>query len=99
MPLDIELIAPVSGRDFELRAAEVIVRIYVTHLDVPGTLGTIARLLGAADINTYSAKLSEDADGPGATIVLHLDRDVPADIRAAITDAVGAETVERVDLP
>jgi D-3-phosphoglycerate dehydrogenase len=42
--------------------------------------------------------LSEDAEGPGATILLRIDRDVPADVRAAITEAVGAKLLEVVDL-
>ena len=45
-----------------------------------------------------SAQLSEDAEGPGATILLRIDGGVPADVRAAITDAVGAKLLEVVDL-
>ncbi|HXO79695.1 MAG TPA: hypothetical protein VN856_07375, partial [Mycobacterium sp.] len=43
-------------------------------------------------------QLSEDAEGPGATILLRLDRDVPADVRAEIASAVAANKLEVVDL-
>ena len=52
----------------------------------------------AADINIHAAQLSEDAEGPGATILLRIDRDVPADVRTAITETVGAKLLEVVDL-
>jgi D-3-phosphoglycerate dehydrogenase len=55
-------------------------------------------LLGAADINIHAAQLSEDAEGPGATILLRIDRDVPADARVAIAESVGAKLLEVVDL-
>jgi D-3-phosphoglycerate dehydrogenase len=61
-------------------------------------LGKIGTLLGAADINIHAAQLSEDAEGPSATILLRIDRDVPADVRAAIAEAVGAKLLEVVDL-
>jgi ACT domain. len=63
-----------------------------------GTLGKIGTLLGAADINIHAAQLSEDAEGPGATILLRIERDVPADVRAAIAEAVGAKLLEVVNL-
>ena len=72
--------------------------LIVNYVDQPGTLGKIGTLLGAADINIHAAQLSEDAEGPGATILLRVDRDVPADARAAIVEAVGAKLLEVVDL-
>jgi len=83
-------------RDFDLRAEGV--NLIVNYIDQPGTLGKIGTLLGAADINIHAAQLSEDAEGPGATILLRIDRDVPADARDAITQAVGAKLLEVVDL-
>jgi D-3-phosphoglycerate dehydrogenase len=72
--------------------------LIVNYVDQPGTLGKIGTLLGAADINIHAAQLSEDAEGPGATILLRIDRDVPADARAAIAEAVGAKLLEVVNL-
>ena len=49
-------------------------------------------------MNIQAAQLSEDAEGPGATILLRLDRDVPADVRSEIRSAVAANKLEVVDL-
>src|SRR6185369_5806060 len=85
-PQQVEKIVQINGRNFDLRAEGVY--LIVNYVDQPGTLGT---LLGAADINIHAAQLSEDAEGPGATILLRIDRDVPADVRTSITQAVGAK--------
>jgi D-3-phosphoglycerate dehydrogenase len=95
-PQQVEKIVQINGRNFDLRAEGVY--LIVNYIDQPGTLGKIGTLLGTADINIHAAQLSEDAAGPGATILLRIDRDVPADVRAAITDAVGAKLLEVVDL-
>jgi D-3-phosphoglycerate dehydrogenase len=95
-PQQVEKIVQINGRNFDLRAEGVY--LIVNYVDQPGTLGKIGTLLGGADINIHAAQLSEDAEGPGATILLRVDRDVPADVRAAIKDAVGAKLLEVVDL-
>jgi D-3-phosphoglycerate dehydrogenase len=92
----VEKIVQINGRNFDLRAEGI--NLIIHYLDKPGTLGKIGTLLGAADINIHAAHLSEDAEGPGATILLRIDRDVPADVRASITEAVGAKLLEVVDL-
>ncbi|MDT5241286.1 MAG: D-3-phosphoglycerate dehydrogenase / 2-oxoglutarate reductase, partial [Mycobacterium sp.] len=43
-------------------------------------------------------QLSQDADGVGATIMLRIDRQVSADVLAAIGTDVGAVTLDEVDL-
>jgi len=95
-PQQVEKIVQINGRNFDLRAEGVY--LIVNYFDRPGTLGKIGTLLGAADINIHAAQLSEDAEGPGATILLRVERDVPADVRAAIAEAVGAKLLEVVDL-
>ena len=55
-------------------------------------------LLGAAGVNILAAQLSQDADGVGATVMLRIDRQVSADVLAAIGTDVGAVTLEEVDL-
>ena len=74
------------------------VNLIINYIDQPGTLGKIGTLLGGADINIHAAQLSEDAEGPGATILLRIDRDVPDDVRAVIAESVGAKLLEVVDL-
>ncbi|BBY16773.1 phosphoglycerate dehydrogenase [Mycolicibacterium litorale] len=95
-PQQVEKIVQINGRNFDLRAEGV--NLIVNYIDQPGALGKIGTLLGGAEVNIHAAQLSEDAEGPGATILLRLDRDVPADVRTAIAEAVDAKTLEVVDL-
>jgi D-3-phosphoglycerate dehydrogenase len=92
----VEKIVQINGRNFDLRAEGI--NLVINYIDRPGALGKIGTLLGAAGVNIHAAQLSEDAEGPGATILLRLDRDVPADIRSEIGVAVEANKLEVVDL-
>ena len=94
-PLLVEKIVQINGRNFDLRAEGT--NLVINYVDQPGALGKIGTLLGAAGVNIHAAQLSEDAEGPGATILLRLDRDVPADVRSAIGAAVNANKLEVVD--
>ncbi len=95
-PQLVEKIVQINGRNFDLRAHGTY--LVINYVDQPGALGKIGTLLGTAGVNIQAAQLSEDAEGPGATILLRLDRDVPADVRAEIADAVEANKLEVVDL-
>jgi D-3-phosphoglycerate dehydrogenase len=95
-PQLVEKIVAINSRNFDLRAEGV--NLIINYLDQPGALGKIGTLLGGAGINIHAAQLSEDAEGPAATILLRVDRDVPDEVRAAISDAVGANKLEMVDL-
>ncbi|MGH3960656.1 phosphoglycerate dehydrogenase [Mycobacterium sp.] len=95
-PQLVEKIVQINGRNFDLRAEGI--NLVVNYIDQLGALGKIGTLLGAAGVNIQAAQLSEDAEGPGATILLRLDRDVPADVRSAIGAAVDAYKLEVVDL-
>jgi D-3-phosphoglycerate dehydrogenase len=95
-PQQVQKVVQINGRNFDLRAEGV--NLIVNYADQPGALGKIGTLLGGADVNILAAQLSQDAEGPSATILLRLDRDVPADLRSAIAEAVGANTLEVVDL-
>jgi D-3-phosphoglycerate dehydrogenase len=95
-PQQVEKIVQINGRNFDLRAQGI--NLVINYADQPGALGKIGTLLGAADVNIQAAQLSEDAEGPGATILLRLDRDVPADVRSEIRSAVVANKLEVVDL-
>ncbi len=94
-PQQTEKIVQINGRNFDLRAEGV--NLILHYTDQPGALGKIGTLLGAADVNILAAQLSQDTTGAAATVMLRLDRDVPADVRTAIGDAVGAVTLEVVD--
>jgi D-3-phosphoglycerate dehydrogenase len=95
-PQQVEKIVQINSRNFDLRATGT--NLVISYADQPGALGKIGTLLGAAGVNIQAAQLSEDAEGPGATILLRLDQDVPEDVRTAIGDAVAANKLEVVDL-
>jgi D-3-phosphoglycerate dehydrogenase len=95
-PTEVQKVVSINGRSFDLRAEGV--NLILHYGDKPGALGKIGTLLGQADVNIEAAQLSQDTSGGGATLMLRLDRDVPAKVRAAIRDAVDASLVEVVDL-
>jgi D-3-phosphoglycerate dehydrogenase len=95
-PQLVEKIVQINGRNFDLRAHGIY--LVINYADQPGALGKIGTLLGTAGVNIQAAQLSEDAEGPSATILLRVDRDVPAEVRAEIGSAVAANKLEVVDL-
>ena len=95
-PQQVQKIAQINGRHFDMRAEGI--NLVVHYVDQPGALGKIGTLLGAAGVNIHAAQLSEDVEGPRATILLRLDQEVPDDVRSAISTAVGANKLEVVDL-
>ncbi|WP_072807277.1 phosphoglycerate dehydrogenase [Rhodococcoides yunnanense] len=92
----VEKIVNINGRNFDLRAEGK--NLIVNYSDQPGSLGRIGTLLGDAGIDIQAAALSQDSEGDGATILLRVDNDVPAELRSSIATAVGASTIELVDL-
>ena len=95
-PQQVQKVVQINGRNFDLRAEGV--NLILHYSDKPGALGTIGTLLGGAGVNILAAQMSQDTSGLAATMMLRIDRDVPADVRAAIGGAVGADTLEVVDL-
>jgi len=95
-PQQVQKIVQINRRSFDLRAQGI--NLVIHYIDQPGALGKIGTLLGAAGVNIHAAQLSEDTEGPHATIMLRLNRDVPGDVRSAISAAVGANKLEVVDL-
>ncbi len=95
-PQLVQKVVQINGRNFDLRAEGI--NLIIHYSDRPGALGKIGTLLGAAGVNIEAAQLSQDAEGDGATIMLRLNRHVPEDVRTAIREAVGATTLEVVDL-
>lgn len=95
-PQLVEKIVTINGRSFDMRADGV--NLIINYVDQPGVLGKIGTELGAAGINIHAAQLSEDTAGPGATILLRVDREVPASVRTSIAGAVSANKLEVVDL-
>ena len=54
------------------------VNLILHYGDKPGALGKIGTILGEAGVNIEAAQMSQDTAGTGATVMLRLDRDVPA---------------------
>ncbi len=95
-PQQVQKIVQINGRHFDLRAEGT--NLIIHYVDQPGALGKIGTLLGGAGVNIHAAQLSEDTEGPLATILLRLDREVPDDLRSAIAAAVDAKKLAVVDL-
>jgi D-3-phosphoglycerate dehydrogenase len=95
-PQEVQKIVAINGRSFDLRAEGV--NLILHYGDKPGVLGQIGTQLGSAGVNILAAQMSQDASGPGATMMLRLDRDVPPDVRERIRAVVDAGTLDVVDL-
>ncbi|MQY18428.1 phosphoglycerate dehydrogenase [Nocardia macrotermitis] len=93
----VQKIVNVNGRNYDMRAEGLNLAV-LNYEDRPGALGRIGTALGEAGIDIQAAQLSQDVDQEGATVILRVNSDVPADVRAAIAEVVGAAKVTQVDL-
>ncbi|QIS14697.1 phosphoglycerate dehydrogenase [Nocardia arthritidis] len=96
-PQQVQKIVNINGRNYDMRAEGLNLGV-LNYSDKPGALGRIATKLGESEIDILAAQLSQDVDKQGATVILRVNREVPADVQAAIADAVGAAKVVLVDL-
>ena len=85
----------INGRSFDLRAEGH--NFIVHYQDRPGVLGTLGTVLGNAGVDIQAAALSQDAEGPGATVILRVDRVVGDTEVAQIVEQLDAR-VAQVDL-
>ena len=95
-PQGVEKIVNINGRNFDLRAQGR--NLIASYTDQPGSLGKIGTLLGNAGIDIEAAGLAQDKAGPGATIMLRVDREIEDGVIDAIRDAVSATLIKQVDL-
>ncbi len=95
-PQQVEKIVNINSRNFDLRAEGI--NLLIHYPDKPGALGKIGTLLGENNIDIQAAQLSQDAEGPQALILLRIDQTVPAQVKAAIAEAVAADKIEVVEL-
>lgn len=96
-PQQVQKIVNINGRNYDMRAEGLNLAV-LNYDDRPGALGRIGTKLGEAEIDIQAAQLSQDVDKEGATVVLRVNKEVPADVQAAIAEAVGAVKVAQVDL-
>lgn len=93
----VEKIVNINGRNYDMRAEGLNLAV-LNYSDKPGALGKIGTKLGEAEIDILAAQLSQDIDAEGATVVLRVNAEVPAQVQTAIAEAVGASKVVLVDL-
>ncbi len=93
----VEKIVNINGRNYDMRAEGLNLAV-LNYSDKPGALGKIGTKLGEAEIDILAAQLSQDVDAEGATVVLRVNAEVPAEVQTAIAEAVGASKVVLVDL-
>jgi len=72
--------------------------VLLSYTDRPGVMGRVGTLLGESGVNIEAAQISQEADGDGAMMMLRVDREVPAGELEPLGAAVGASTVQLVDL-
>ncbi|PFX08013.1 phosphoglycerate dehydrogenase [Nocardia farcinica] len=96
-PQQVQKIVNINGRNYDMRAEGLNLAV-LNYDDRPGALGKIGTRLGEADIDILAAQLSQDIDKEGATVILRVNKPVPADVQTAIAEAVGAAKIALVDL-
>ncbi len=95
-PQLVQKIVAINGRNFDLRAEGT--TVLLSYTDRPGVMGRVGTLLGESGVNIEAAQISQEADGDGAMMMLRVDREVPAGELEPLGVAVGASTVQLVDL-
>ncbi|MEU7765228.1 phosphoglycerate dehydrogenase [Nocardia sp. NPDC049190] len=96
-PQQVEKIVNINGRNYDMRAEGLNLAV-LNYADQPGALGKIGTKLGEAGVDILAAQLTQDVDKEGATVVLRVNREVPADVQTAIAESVGAAKIVLVDL-
>ncbi|MBF6214450.1 phosphoglycerate dehydrogenase [Nocardia puris] len=96
-PQQVQKIVNINGRNYDMRAEGLNLAV-LNYDDRPGALGKIGTKLGEAEVDILAAQLSQDIDKDGATVVLRVNKEVPADVQSAIAEAVGAAKIALVDL-
>ncbi len=66
--------------------------LFVEYPDQPGVIGRIASMLGEAHINIIDIRAPQDLKSGKSLAVIKTNRVIPADLVAAIKDAVKAQT-------
>jgi D-3-phosphoglycerate dehydrogenase / 2-oxoglutarate reductase len=96
-PAQVEKIVNINGRNYDMRAEGLNLAV-LNYEDKPGQLGRLATKLGDAGIDILAAQLTQDLAAEGATVILRVNKEVPAEVQSAIAEAVGAAKVAQVDL-
>ena len=68
------------------------------YADRPGVIGKVGTVLGAADINIASIKVSRETIGGEALMGLTVDSPIPPEVVRQIASAAGATEARFIDL-
>ncbi|MBZ8177136.1 phosphoglycerate dehydrogenase [Corynebacterium poyangense] len=88
----VEKFVQINNRGFDMRAEGL--NLFLRYTDAPGALGKAGSVLGDAGINIEAAGLTQAAKGDGAILVLRVEREVPEELVAEITQELGAEAFQ-----
>jgi D-3-phosphoglycerate dehydrogenase / 2-oxoglutarate reductase len=72
--------------------------IFTYHMDQPGMIGKIGSLIGEAGVNIASMQVGRTESGGEAIMLLCVDRTVPDDVVADISDVAGVRKVRMLQL-
>ena len=95
-PQQVQKVVEINGRHFDLRAQGT--TLLLSYMDRPGVMGRVGTMLGESEVNIEAAQISQAADGKGAMMLLRVDRPVAENVLEPIGAAVGASTIQLVDL-
>ena len=79
----------INDRGLDLRAEGT--NLFLVYPDQPGALGKVGTALGLAGINIDAAALSPNTGEESATLVLRVDREIPADVLDEIKKQLQAD--------
>ncbi|MQS06590.1 phosphoglycerate dehydrogenase [Streptomyces alkaliphilus] len=71
---------------------------FFRYTDRPGVVGTLGRILGAAEINIAGMQVSRAEEGGDALIALTLDHSIPPTVLTEIAEEIGARSARGVNL-
>lgn len=92
----VQKIIGLNGRSYDLRAEGV--NLVLSYEDRPGMLGAVGTILGQQGVDIIACALSPDTQGPGATLILRLDRTLEETELDELVAAVSATRAEQVSL-
>ncbi|MBS2961790.1 phosphoglycerate dehydrogenase [Actinocrinis puniceicyclus] len=96
-PKHVEKIVDINGFTVDLAVSEH--SAFFRYVDRPGVVGLVGGLLGECGINIAGMQVSRSAKGGETLMALAVDSEIPAEVLAEISDAVGASWGRAVSLP
>ena len=83
--------------DFEVEITGELPTLLVEHQDRPGEIAAVSRILAEGACNIAAMRVSREARGARALMVIETDAPVPGDVLARIDAVAAVSAVRRVD--